>query len=130
MSARARPLSPHLGIYSWRIGMTLSILHRATGAILALGLLALVYWLIAVAGDAPGYERASHLFSGPAGLVLMLAWTFAFFLHLFNGVRHLLWDVGLGFERGARHASGWLAMVGAILATLGVWMLLWQFNRL
>jgi succinate dehydrogenase / fumarate reductase cytochrome b subunit len=130
MSVRARPLSPHLEIYRWQIGMALSILHRATGAILTLGLLALVYWLIAVAGDAPGYERAARLLSSPVGLGLMFAWTFAFFLHFFNGVRHLLWDVGLGFERGARHASGWLAVIGAILATLGVWALLWQFHRL
>lgn len=130
MSVRARPLSPHLQVYRWRIGMTLSILHRATGAFLALGLLALTYWLIALASDAPSYGLAKHLFSSPVGFVLMLGWTFSFFLHLFNGMRHLLWDVGLGFERGPRHASAWLAMIGALVATLATWILLWQLNRL
>jgi len=130
MSVRARPLSPHLQIYRWQIGNTLSILHRLTGAFLALGLIALTYWLVALASDAPSYARALRIFGSPLGLVALFGWTFSFFYHLFNGVRHLFWDAGLGFERGQRHASGWLAIAGALIATLAAWMLLWQFNRL
>ncbi|MGA2776579.1 MAG: succinate dehydrogenase, cytochrome b556 subunit [Steroidobacteraceae bacterium] len=129
MSVRARPLSPYLDIYRWRIGMSMSILHRLTGAFMAIGLLALVYWLIALANGAPSYARAMALFSSPAGLILLSAWTFSFFYHLLNGLRHLLWDVGLGFERAERNASGWLVIAGAIVATAAVWMLLWHFNR-
>jgi succinate dehydrogenase / fumarate reductase cytochrome b subunit len=64
------------------------------------------------------------------GLVMLFGWTLSFFFHLFNGVRHLFWDAGLGFERGQRHASGWLAIAAALIATLAAWILLWQFNRL
>jgi len=130
MSVRARPLSPHLDIYRWRIGMTLSIVHRATGVFLALGLPALTYWLVALASDAPTYARAMRLLSSPVGLVLLLGWTFSFFYHLLNGARHLLWDVGLGFASSERRTSGWLAIAGALASTAAVWMLLWQFKRL
>ncbi len=129
MSVRARPLSPHLSVYRWQIGNTLSILHRLTGSLLTLGLLALCGWLAALASDAAAYGHAMRILASPVGLAVMLGWTFAFFFHLMNGVRHLLWDVGLGFERGQRHASGWLAVAGALAATLAVWVLLWQVKQ-
>jgi succinate dehydrogenase / fumarate reductase cytochrome b subunit len=129
MPARARPLSPHLSIYRWQIGNTLSILHRLTGVFLALGFLALSFWLVALAGDSQSYRSATHLFASPLGWLALFAWTFAFFYHFLNGVRHLLWDVGRGFERAERSLSGWLAVVGATVLTLGVWLLLWHFER-
>ncbi len=67
MPARTRPLSPHLGIYRWQIGNTLSILHRLTGIALALGLVALSYWLISLAGGEASYRAAARLFAGPSG---------------------------------------------------------------
>jgi len=129
MPARVRPLSPHIGIYRWQIGNTLSIMHRLTGIALALGLVALSYWLMSLAGGEASYRAAARLFAGPLGVLLLFGWTFAFFFHLLNGVRHLLWDVGLGFERRQRHASGWLAVLGALGLTLAVWALLWHFAR-
>jgi succinate dehydrogenase / fumarate reductase cytochrome b subunit len=130
MPVSARPVSPHLKIYRWQIGNTLSILHRFTGIGLSLGLLALVYWFVAIAGDAGSYAAAARLFGHPLGLIALLAWSFAFFYHLLNGVRHLLWDAGYGFGRSERHASGWLAVGGALLLTLGAWLLLWRSGRL
>jgi succinate dehydrogenase / fumarate reductase cytochrome b subunit len=130
MPARARPLSPHVGIYRWQIGNALSILHRFTGIFLALGFVALSYWLVALAGDSSAYASASRLFASPLGWLALLAWTFAFFYHLLNGIRHLFWDAGYGFERDARRTSAWLAVGGAFLLTLGVWGLLWHFGRL
>jgi succinate dehydrogenase / fumarate reductase cytochrome b subunit len=130
MPARPRPLSPHLGIYRWQIGNTLSILHRITGAALALGLVALCYWLVSLADGEASYRTAARAFASPLGLLLLTGWTFAFFYHLLNGVRHLLWDVGLGFERPQRHATGWLAVLGALGLTLCVWILLWHFGRI
>ena len=129
MPARTRPLSPHIGIYRWQIGNTLSIMHRLTGIALALGLVALSYWLISLAGGEESYRVAARLFAGPCGVLLLIGWTLAFFYHLLNGVRHLLWDVGLGFERGQRQATGWLAVLGALALTLCVWALLWHFAR-
>jgi succinate dehydrogenase / fumarate reductase cytochrome b subunit len=130
MPARPRPLSPQLQIYRWQIGNSLSILHRLTGIALALGLAALSFWLVSLAGGAASYRAAAQLFASPIGLVLLVGWSFAFLYHLLNGVRHLFWDVGLGYERGPRHASGWFAVLGAIGSTLSVWLALWHFGRL
>jgi succinate dehydrogenase / fumarate reductase cytochrome b subunit len=129
MPIRARPLSPHLQIYRWQIGNTLSILHRVTGVALALGLLALSYWLVSVAGGAAQYAAAASAFASPVGLIVLIGWTFAFLYHLLNGIRHLFWDAGLGFERTQRHASGWFAVLGALGLTVCVWVLLWHGAR-
>jgi succinate dehydrogenase / fumarate reductase cytochrome b subunit len=118
MPARVRPTSPHAQIYRWQIGNTLSILHRVTGVALAFGLLALSFWLMALAGGPDSYAAAMRIFQSPLGFGVVLGWTFAFFYHLLNGVRHLFWDAGRGFERTQRHASGWAAVLGAIAFTL------------
>jgi succinate dehydrogenase / fumarate reductase cytochrome b subunit len=125
MSPRVRPTSPHAGIYRWQIGNTLSILHRVTGAALALGLLALSYWLVSVAGGPDSYRAASKILASPPGLIVLLGWVFAFFFHFLNGVRHLFWDAGRGFERAQRHASGWFAVLGAVVLTLSVAAWFW-----
>jgi succinate dehydrogenase / fumarate reductase cytochrome b subunit len=125
MPARARPTSPHVGIYRWQIGNSLSILHRATGVALALGLPALCYWLMSVAGGELSYAVAMRVFASPVGILVLVGWTFAFLYHLLNGVRHLFWDVGYGFERPQRHVSGWLVVFGSIVLTAGLWALLW-----
>jgi succinate dehydrogenase / fumarate reductase cytochrome b subunit len=117
---RTRPLSPHLEIYRWQIGNSLSILHRVTGIVLALGLAGLSYWLIALAAGADSYRVALRIFGSALGIAALIGWTFAFLYHLLNGVRHLMWDVGLGFERSQRHGTGWIAVLGA----------LWRFGRL
>ena len=126
MPVQPRPTSPHWTIYRWQIGSTLSILHRITGAALAVGLIALSYWLIAVAGGAHSYAAAAALFASPIGILFLIGWTFAFSFHLLNGVRHLFWDAGRGFERSQRHISGWLAVAGATLLTLCIWVWLWR----
>jgi succinate dehydrogenase / fumarate reductase cytochrome b subunit len=127
MPAPARPTSPHF-VYRWQIGNTLSILHRLTGAALALGLVALSYWLVCVADGPDSYVSAMRFFAAPLGLAVMLGWTFAFLYHLLNGVRHLFWDAGRGFERSARQLSGWAAVLGAVALTLGV--AAWVWSRL
>ena len=120
-----RPTSPHWQIYRWQIGNSLSILHRLTGVALAMGLIALCYWFIALAAGEHSYAAAMRAFASPPGMLLMVGWTFAFLYHLLNGIRHLLWDVGIGFERLQRHASGWIAVLGAVALTAGVWALIW-----
>jgi succinate dehydrogenase / fumarate reductase cytochrome b subunit len=125
MPARGRPTSPHVWLYRWQIGNTLSILHRFTGAALGLGLVALSYWFVSLAGGPASYAAAARLLASPVGLVLLLGWTFSFLYHLLNGVRHLFWDAGKGFERTQRHLSGWLAVLGAIVLTLCVAAWVW-----
>lgn len=122
-----RPTSPHWQIYRWQIGNSLSILHRLTGVALALGLLALGFWLVSLAGGEQSYVAAAKVFASPVGFLLLVGWTFAFLYHLLNGVRHLFWDAGYGYERTQRHVSGWFAVLGALALTLCVWALIWHF---
>jgi succinate dehydrogenase / fumarate reductase cytochrome b subunit len=129
MPVRARPLSPHLQVYRWQMGNTLSILHRLTGIALALGLVALTYWLISLASGEESYEEAMRLFSSPLGLLFLLGWTFSFLYHLLNGIRHLFWDAGYGFERPSRHASGWFVVLGALVLTVCVCVAVWHGAR-
>ena len=129
MPTRVRPVSPHLQVYRWQLSNTLSILHRLTGVALALGLLALSYWFVSLAGGEREYESALRIIGSPIGIAILIGWTFAFLYHLLNGVRHLFWDVGLGFGPSQRHASGWLAFLGAVILTACVWGLIWTSHR-
>ncbi len=124
MPVRDRPTSPHWQIYRWQVGNTLSILHRLTGIALAFGSFALCYWLMSMAGGIATYRIAMRLLASPVGLAALMGWIFAFLFHLLNGVRHLFWDFGAGFERRQRHASGWFAAFGALALTLCVWLLI------
>ena len=124
MSNTERPLSPHLSIYRWPITMILSILHRITGLVMSLGLLALAWWLYAVAAGGETYAQFVALFSSLPGKLLLIGWSFAFFLHLANGVRHLVWDVGHGFEISQANASAWFVLLFAVAMTAAYWVLL------
>ena len=123
MKQSARPLSPHLSVYRWPITMALSILHRATGVALSVGLLAFAVWLLAVAGDASAYATVTGLLSGPLGQVALIAWSAAFFFHLANGVRHLVWDAGRGFEKSQANRSSWYVVAFTLAATIVFWWL-------
>ncbi len=122
MARTDRPLSPHVGIYRWQISNTLSILHRATGVMLAFGALILVGWLLAVASGYAGYARVNAWLQGPVGGLLLFGWTFSFFYHLCNGVRHLFWDIGAGYDKAQARTSGLIVVVAAVLLTLGLWV--------
>jgi succinate dehydrogenase / fumarate reductase, cytochrome b subunit len=126
MPARARPTSPHLEIYRWEIGMSLSILHRITGGFLALGLIALTYWFVALASGSQAYASAASVLGNPIGLLVLIGWTFAFLFHLLNGIRHLVWDAGRGFEPAQRRGGGWFALIAALALTLCVWIWIWR----
>ncbi|MGI9272898.1 MAG: succinate dehydrogenase, cytochrome b556 subunit [Woeseiaceae bacterium] len=124
MSNTERPLSPHLSIYRWPITMTLSILHRITGVALSVGLILLAYWLVTVASGGADYDQLNALLATLVGRACLIGWTFAFFLHLANGVRHLVWDVGRGFEIKQVDASAWFVLILAIVLTTVFWVLL------
>lgn len=126
MPPRTRPLSPHLFVYRWQISSTLSILHRLTGVGLSLGLVALSFWLISLAGGNEAYDTALWALSSPAGQACLQGWTFAFLYHLLNGVRHLFWDAGYGFERTQRRASGWFVVMASLGLTIGIWLVIWR----
>ena len=123
MASDNRPLSPHLQVYRWQWTMALSIVHRMTGVALAIGTPLLVYWLAAAALGPEAFATAQGLIGSIIGRLLLFGWTFALFYHLCNGIRHLVWDAGFGFELDNAYRSG-LAVVGASGAlTLLSWIL-------
>lgn len=115
---RQRPLSPHLQIYKPQITSIMSILHRATGIALSVGLVVLAWWIAAAAGEAPYFDFVSAVLGSWIGVIALAGWSFCFFYHLLNGIRHLLWDAGWGFELPQVYASGRAVFVGAIVLTL------------
>jgi succinate dehydrogenase / fumarate reductase, cytochrome b subunit len=115
-----RPLSPFL-IYRWQYTNTLSILNRVTGIILTVGLLPLVYWVVAAASGEEAYATAQQVFAHPLAKIALFGFSFAFFYHLMNGVRHLVWDTGHGLERRSARISGWVAFLGSVVLTLFFW---------
>lgn len=123
MSNSGRPTSPHMSVYRWPISMTLSILHRMTGVALAVGLVVYVAWLMAAAGGSTDYRQFVDLMQTPLGRIALVGWSLAFFFHLCNGVRHLFWDTGRGFEMSQVNASAWTALVASVVMTLLYWWL-------
>ena len=122
MAEIKRPLSPHVGIYKWEVSNTLSILHRATGVFLFAGAMVLAAWIVSIALGQSTYEWVRELLSGPLGLLLLLGLSGAFFYHLGNGIRHLVWDVGYGFDKQVARMSGWLTFLAAIVFTAAFWL--------
>lgn len=124
MNTRQRPMSPHMFIYRWPMTMTVSILHRVTGIMLSLGLLVLVAWVLAIAGGADAYRQFADVMGSLPGRVFLVSWTAALFFHLANGVRHLFWDAGLGFEIPQANATGWTVIASTFVLTLAYWLAL------
>lgn len=112
-----RPLSPHLSVYKFKYTLTTSILNRFTGVGLSVGLLLLVYWLMAVASGAHAQARAARLLSLPVMKLVYAALVIAFCYHLSAGIRHLVWDTGRGLERAQAQRSAWL-VVGVSIALM------------
>jgi succinate dehydrogenase / fumarate reductase cytochrome b subunit len=121
MSNNGRPLSPHLSIYRWPITMTTSILHRATGVAMSLGFIVLAGWLMDAAIGAETYAAMMVYLDSAVGKILFVGWSFAFFFHLSNGVRHLVWDTGRGFEKSQANASAWFVLILAVVLTALFW---------
>jgi succinate dehydrogenase / fumarate reductase cytochrome b subunit len=113
-------MSPFLN-YRWQYSNALSILHRVTGVGLSVGLVLFVYWLVAAATGADAYAQAQRGFAHPLLRLLLLGFSFAFFYHLLNGARHLVWDAGYGFEKKTARLSGWLAFLGGLVLTACFW---------
>jgi len=116
---KPRPLSPHLTVYRPQITSVLSIFHRASGVFLSLGIPLLVCWLYAIAAGADKYTEFQECFANSLILKLVvLAWCAAFYYHLCNGIRHLFWDMGKGFELSSLRASGIVVLVAATVLTI------------
>jgi succinate dehydrogenase / fumarate reductase cytochrome b subunit len=118
---KARPLSPHLQIYRWPLGMAMSILHRMTGAALAVGIVMVVWMLAAAASGPAAWDMFRMVVKTPLGMLALFGWTLALFYHMCNGVRHLVWDTARLFD--LKHAK--LAGLAVLVAAAALTALLW-----
>lgn len=121
MTNHDRPLSPHLSIYRWPVTMVSSILHRATGVAMAVGFIVLVGWLFDAASGPEVYASFIRVMDSTLGCVALVGFSWAFFYHLANGIRHLVWDTGRGLEKEQANASAWFVIVTSVVLTAIFW---------
>jgi len=114
-----RPLSPFFSVYRMtRYTLLTSIVNRGTGLVLSLGLILLVYWLMAVAGGRASFNEAQAVLAWPPLKLLYLGLILAGSYHLVAGIRHLIWDTGTGMERAQAQRSAWIVWLAALALTL------------
>ena len=120
---KARPLSPHLGIYRWPVTMATSIVHRMTGLALAGGTLLIAWWLLAVSSGPETFAFFNSMMVTPLGQIVLfgVAWSLAY--HFVNGIRHLAWDFGYGFALPTANATGIVVLALSLLLAAGVFAL-------
>ena len=122
-SSARRPMSPFMigPYYKPRLTSMLSITHRGTGVLLAMGACALAWWLYAVAAGPSEYDNFLACANSLLGRLVLAGLIFSLFYHLLNGIRHLLWDIGWGFELPRAYATGWTVVALALIGTLAAW---------
>jgi succinate dehydrogenase / fumarate reductase cytochrome b subunit len=117
-----RPLCPHLQVYKPPLTTVLSILHRATGIALSVGALYLATWVIYAAANPMAYALFQSFNTSILGRIVLGGWLFCAFYHLCNGIRHLFWDAGYGFELKDAYRSGWIVVTVSLIATVVSWI--------
>ena len=122
MASNNRPLSPHLQVYKPQLTTFMSITHRATGIALAVGTLMLVCWLIAAATGEAAFAEVQAFLGSFIGRLLLLGWSYALFYHMCNGLRHLFWDAGKGFEIETAYLTGRIVIGASVLLTIVAWI--------
>jgi succinate dehydrogenase / fumarate reductase, cytochrome b subunit len=122
MTKETRPLSPHLSVYRWQVTNTLSIIHRISGVILYFGALYLSLWIAAISFKGPFSDLIIVALNHPVSKIILIGLSFVFFYHSLNGLRHLLWDIGKGFEPNQVRNSGIVVVILSILMTILFWL--------
>lgn len=117
-----RPLSPNIQIYRPQLTSVLSIANRITGIFLSIGAIGMVVWLIAAATGPQPYAAVQGAMTTWIGQIVLVGFTFAFFLHLCGGIRHLVWDAGYGFELRSIYVSGWAVVAASVVLTVAAWV--------
>jgi len=121
--SRPMPLSPHLTIYRWPITMAASIVHRATGLFMVLGILFITWWLNAAASGPDAYDRFVACAASPIGRLVLFGLVGSLAFHLLNGLRHLAWDLGYGYGLSTARLTAAFVFGMSLLITLGVFTL-------
>ena len=120
--SKSRPLSPHLQIYKFVPTMAMSIIHRITGGALYVGTVLVAAWLIAAASGVEYFNQVNWLFGSILGQIVLFGYTWAFIHHMLGGIRHILWDVGYGYEKHFANKLAVANLVASIVLTLLIWV--------
>jgi succinate dehydrogenase / fumarate reductase cytochrome b subunit len=120
-----RPVSPFMlgSAYKFQTSSLTSIMHRITGCALGVGTLLLTYWLVSAASGDGAYSIAEAILGSWFGILVLFGFTVALFYHFCNGIRHLSWDAGKGFELPDMHRSGGLVVAATAILTIAFWAL-------
>ena len=120
-----RPISPFMlgSAYKFQTSSATSIMHRITGCALGVGTILLTYWLVSAATDDGAYSIAQAIFGSWFGILILFGFTVALFYHFCNGIRHLAWDAGKGFELPDMHRSGGFVIAATVILTVAFWAL-------
>jgi len=119
---RERPLSPHLQVYKPQLTSALSIFHRMTGVVLSGGTVLLAWWLVSAAAGPSWYACVAWFFSSWAGYAVLGVFSLCLMYHLCNGIRHLFWDAGMGFEIREAYSSGYAVLAATVILTALAWI--------
>jgi len=117
-----RPLSPHLSVFRPYNNMTMSVLHRVTGAANYFGSVLLAAWLIAAATSDAWFDALSSLLASPIGLIVLFGFTWSVMHHMLGGMRHFIWDTIHGFELVNVRLLSWFTLLGSLTLTGLIWM--------
>lgn len=118
----ARPLSPHLQIWRPTLTMTMSIMHRITGAALYFGTLLLAAWLIAAATSPAAFGWVQWIYGSWIGQLVLIGFTWSLLHHMLGGIKHLVWDLGAGFGPVGREQMTLWSLIGSVALTILVWI--------
>ena len=119
------PLSPHIQIYKWHISSLLSIIHRISGVINLLALILIFFWLIFLSLGENNYQSFLLIINSFIGKFILIGFTWSMSFHLLSGIRHLVWDLGYGFEIKTANITGIIVIISSLTLTI----IFWLFSR-
>ena len=125
MNDSKNPLSPHLQIYRWHISSLLSITHRISGIINLLALILIFFWLIFLSLGENNYQSFLLIINSFVGKFILIGFTWSMSFHLLSGIRHLVWDLGYGFEIKTANITGGIVVISSLVLTI----IFWLFSR-
>ena len=122
MTDNQNPLSPHLQIYRWHISSLLSITHRISGVINLLALILIFFWLLGLSFGENNYELFLLIINSFFGKFILIGFTWSMSFHILSGIRHLVWDLGYGFEIKTANISGIIVIICSLVLTIIFWL--------
>ena len=122
MNDSKNPLSPHLQIYRWHISSLISITHRISGVINLLALILIFFWLIVLSFGESNYELFLLIINSFFGKFILIGFTWSMSFHILSGIRHLVWDLGYGFEIKTANISGIIVIICSLVLTIIFWL--------